>query len=138
MPCRRLVPLTLLFLVACGTPQERCIARETRDLRAVDRQIAEAEGNLARGYALVEVTVYEDYWDSCIVPPDPPPPADAPPPPVVVRPCLKERAVTETRPKRIDLNAERQRLAGLQAQRRSLARAADGAVARCRAAFPQG
>lgn len=138
MPRSAVLPaLTLLFLTACGTPQERCIARETRDLRAVDRQIAEAEGNLARGFALVEVTVYEDYWSTCLFPPETPPVEGSPPPDPVVRPCLKERAVTETRAKRIDLVAERQRLAGLEAERRVLARAAEGSVARCREAFPE-
>lgn len=137
MRSSRLLPLTLALLAACGTPQERCIARETRDLRATDRKIAEAEGNLARGYALVEVVVYEDYWDTCLVPPEVPPPPGAPPPEPVVRPCLKERAVTETRPKRIDLAAERQRLAGLEAERRVLARAATDSIALCREAFPE-
>lgn len=135
---RPALALTLLpLLLSCGTPQERCIARETRDLRAVDRQIAEAEGNLARGYALVEVTVYEDYWSTCLVRPDTPPVEGAPPPEPVSKPCLKERAVRETRAKAIDLVAERQRLAGLEAERKVLARAAATAVDRCRAAFPE-
>ncbi len=136
---RRFLPaLSLLALLAgCGTPQERCIARETRDLRAVDRQIAEAEGNLARGYALVEVTVYEDYWGYCPAMPDTPPAEGEGKNKPQMKPCLKERAVTETRAKRIDLGAERQRLLGLQAERRVLARGAETAVERCRAAFPE-
>jgi hypothetical protein len=134
---RTFLALSLLTLAtACGTPQERCIARETRDLRAVDRQIAEAEGNLARGFALVDVTVYEEYWGYCRV--RRPPAADGmPAPEAALRPCLRERAVTETRARRIDLGAERQRLEALQVQRRGLARAADTAADRCRAAFPE-
>ncbi len=125
----------LALLAACGTPQERCVSRETRDLRAVDRQIAEAEGNLARGYALVEVTVYENYWGYCRERPDPPAEGQPPPPPEV-RLCQKEREFTETRAKRIDLVAERQRLLGFQAERKVLAGAAETAIDRCRAAFP--
>jgi hypothetical protein len=40
--------LSLLLLTACGTPQEQCINSVTRDMRVVDRLIAETEANLAR------------------------------------------------------------------------------------------
>jgi hypothetical protein len=73
---KRLAFLTLATLTACGTPQEQCISRNTRDLRTVDRLIAESEGNLARGYAFETVTVYEDYWTYC----ERLPPAEASPP----------------------------------------------------------
>ena len=56
---KRLTFLALAALAACGTPQEQCINRNTRDLRTVDRLIAEAEGNLQRGYAYETITVYE-------------------------------------------------------------------------------
>jgi hypothetical protein len=55
----------LLALVACGTPQEQCIARETRDLRVVERLITETQGNLQRGYALEEVFVERSVWVDC-------------------------------------------------------------------------
>ena len=74
---KRLTFLTLAALAACGTPQEQCISCNTRDLRTVDRLIAESEGNLQRGYAYESVTVYEDYWTHC---PMPRPPAGEPPP----------------------------------------------------------
>ena len=48
---------TCFVLVGCGTPQEQCIARETRGLRVVDRLIVEAEGNLKRGYASEDVVI---------------------------------------------------------------------------------
>jgi hypothetical protein len=129
---RPVLSLTFLaLLAACGTPQERCIARETRDLRAVDRRIAEAEGNLARGYALVEVTVYDTYWATCYERHDPPAEGQPAPPPTP-RLCLRERERIETRAQRIDPAAERQRLVGLQAQRRALADSAARAVEVCR------
>lgn len=136
MPRAVLAICLLSLLAACGTPQERCIARETRDLRAVNRQIAEAEGNLARGHALVTVTVYEDYWGYCPVRRAPAiegGPMGEP----TFQLCLKERPVTETRARRIDPAAERQRLEGLEAQRRILDRAAGTALERCREAFPE-
>lgn len=125
----------LALLAACGTPQERCIARETRDLRILERLIAETEGNIARGYALEEVTVWRDYWTTCVIPQAPNP--DGTPRPPLTQPCERERAETVTRAKAIDLNAERAKLASMRDKRRDLARAADSAVATCRATFPE-
>lgn len=129
---KRLSFLAFVTLSACGTPQEQCINRNTRDLRTVDRLIAEAEGNLARGYAFETVTVYEDYWTYC----ERPAPAEgepAPPP----RLCLDERPVTERRPKAIDLNAEARKLDSLKAKRKDLARQAEAVIAQCKAAYPE-
>lgn len=122
----------LLFLTACGTPQEQCLNRNTRDLRTVDRLITETQGNLDRGYAYEDITVYRDVWVYCDRPavPEGQP---APPP----RMCLDEQAETVTRPKAIDLAAEATKLAGLVAKRRQLARAAEPAIARCKAEFPE-
>jgi hypothetical protein len=129
---KRLVILAFVALAACGTPQEQCISRNTRDLRTVDRLIVETEGNLQRGYALETVTRYEDYWDTCFER-------------VVVggqvsvqpRSCLREYAYTEQRPKAIDLKAEAQKLEGLKAKRTELARAAAPVIAQCKVEFPE-
>jgi len=129
---KRLVFLTLATLAACGTPQEQCISRNTRDLRTVDRLIAEAEGNLARGYAFETVTVYEDYWTYCAQP-RPAEGQPAPPP----RLCLDERPVTTQRPKAIDLRDEARKLEGLKAKRVELARAANAVIAQCKAEYPE-
>lgn len=138
----RIAPRTVLtsltalaLLAACGTPQERCIARETRDLRILDRLVAETEANIARGYALEEVTVWRDTWTTCLVAQPPGPDGTARPP--VPQPCERSQAVTETRARAIDLNAERAKLASMQDKRRELARAAERAVAACRTAFPE-
>lgn len=129
---KRLAFLTLATLAACGTPQEQCINRNTRDLRTVDRLIAETEGNLARGYAFETVTVYEDYWAYC---PQPPVAEGQPAPPP--RLCLDERPVTERRPKAIDLNDEARKLASLKEKRASLARQAEKVIAGCKAQYPE-
>ena len=129
---KRLALLALASLAACGTPQEQCINRNTRDLRTVDRLIAETQGNLDRGYAYETITVYEDYWTSCPVPPvvegEPPPPP---------RLCLDERPVTQKRAKAIDLNEEARKLDSLKAKRRDLAREAEGVIAQCKAQYPE-
>lgn len=129
---KRLTFLALAALAACGTPQEQCINRNTRDLRTVDRLIAESEGNLKRGYAYETITVYEPEWTYCRrrAPvegqPDPPP-----------RLCLDQRPVTEQRPKAIDLNEEAQKLASLKEKRKSLARQAEAVIAQCEAQYPE-
>ncbi|MBD3765401.1 MAG: hypothetical protein IE927_11935, partial [Rhodobacterales bacterium] len=81
MRLRVLPVLTLIALAACGTPREQCIARETRDLRTVDRLIAETEENLRRGYALEERTIWVQVWEYCDPLPPRPPKDGKPPPP---------------------------------------------------------
>ncbi|QYK41382.1 MAG: hypothetical protein KF887_18770 [Paracoccaceae bacterium] len=125
----------LLALAACATPQEACIARETRDLRVLDRLIAETEGNLARGYAIEEYTVDITVMGTCLEGGGKDE-TGATLPPIAVS-CFQDREVTRTRPKAIDLNAERQKLSSMQAKRAERARAAAPAVASCRAQYPE-
>ncbi len=134
----RRIHFPLLFLAACGTPQEQCISRQTRDLRVVDRLIAETEGNLKRGYAFEEVTVWDEQWVTCPVPPPPPVAAgETPPPPPAPTLCLEEVRETVTRPKAIDLRDEAEKLAGLKDKRAELARAAKAVIAQCKAQYPE-
>jgi hypothetical protein len=129
---KRLLFPSLVLLSACGTPQEQCIRQNTRDLRTVEQLIAEAEGNIDRGYAYETVTVYEDYWRYC--PQRRPPDGQPAPEP---RLCLDERPVTEQRPKAIDLNDEAKKLSSLREKRKDLARKADSVIALCKAEYPE-
>jgi hypothetical protein len=132
-----ILPLCLA-LVACGTPQEQCIARETRDLRIVNRLIAETEGNLQRGYAFEEITISRPVWVQCYpVAARPPVDGKPAPPPATPRLCLDDEEETVTRPKAIDLGAEQSKLDGLKAKRKQLSAAADRSVAACRKAYPE-
>jgi hypothetical protein len=117
--------------MACGTPQEQCIARNTRDLRIVERLLAETETNLRRGYAIEEVTVYRPTLVDCT---PRVPEGELEPEP---RQCLDEVADTISRPKAIDLQAEAAKRDGLIQKRRELTAAAEGAIAACRAAYPE-
>lgn len=126
----------LVLLAACGTPQERCIARETRDARVLERLITESQGNLARGYALEEVVTYRDRWVRCpVARPVAVEGEPAPPPPPQM--CLDEVRETSTRPKAIDLRAEAAKLASMQEKRTALMRAAGPGIAQCRAQYPE-
>jgi hypothetical protein len=131
-PMNRLIFPALLLLSACGTPQEQCINRNTRDLRTVERLIAETQGNLDRGYAYEQITISTPTWVYCDAPRVPE--GEVQPPP---RLCLDDVEETITRPKAIDLADEARKLEGLQAKRRQLARAAEPVIAQCKAAYPE-
>lgn len=127
----RLSIFALIALAACGTPQEQCVRRNTGDLRATDQMIREAEGNLARGYALEEFTVTRTRWVRCYGPP-----AEPGGKPTVTR-CLEREPETVTRAKRIDLDAEAAKLAVLKSKRVTLARQAESVVRQCRELYPE-
>ncbi len=126
---------TLLVLSACGTPQQQCINRETRDLRVVERLIAETTGNLDRGYGFEEVTIFSTEYVDCtprvIV-------AEGEPvPPVQPQLCLDEVPETVRRPVALDLAAEQRKLASLQQRRQELLGRAEQVIAACKAAYPE-
>ena len=122
--------LLLPLLAACGTPQEQCIARVTRDLRVVDRLIAETETNINRGYAMEEVTVWRMEWVVCA----PPKPGMKPPPP---RMCMDREPDTVLRPKAIDIAEESRKLKQLKDKRAQLSRDATPLIEQCRIAYPE-
>lgn len=135
---KRLVIVPILVLTACGTPQEQCIGRESREVRILDRLITETQGNLDRGYALEKVETTRDRWVLCAPPPQPPPVEGAPPPePPKPQMCLDEVTETEIRPKAINLVTEAETLAALKAKRAAMAKALAPAIASCKAAYPE-
>ncbi|MGB3278944.1 MAG: hypothetical protein WBA92_07110 [Pseudorhodobacter sp.] len=131
---KRVVLISFMALLAgCGTPQERCIAAATRDMRVVDRLITETEGNLNRGYALEEVEITRDRWVIC----RPAQAGTATTPPQPAEMCLQEFDYTVTKPRAINLADERVKLAELQKKRMALEKAARPAVASCKLAHPE-
>lgn len=133
---RRHAGLGLLFLLAaCGTPQEQCVQRETRDLRTLDRLIAETEANIERGYALVEVQTVDLVPDICYR--RGAQNSDGTHGRPVPFTCFSREIDTELRPKSIDLNVERAKLASMREKRISLARQAEVSAAQCRVLYPE-
>jgi len=128
---KRLLFPALALLSACATPQEQCINANTRDLRVVDRLIVETQGNLDRGYALEEKTIYQNYWDYC------PQPQIPGAPPLLPQMCLKDREITVERPKAIDLAEEARKLDSLKIKRKELASQAEAVIAECKALHPE-
>lgn len=122
----------LAFVAACATPQQQCILSQTRELRVLDRLIAETDANLTRGYAIEERVGYETGWVPCG-------PVRRTKDGRVVRPaglCLDDRPVTVRSPVAIDPAAEARKLEALQARRAALAARVEPAVAACRAQYP--
>jgi hypothetical protein len=128
---KRLMLLPVLFLAACGTPQEQCISASTRDLQVVDRLIRETEGNLARGYGFETVTVYEPRWINCT-----PRPTEAVPEPELEM-CFEQVPVTVRKEVALDLGAEASKLTSLKAKRTGLAEAAESVITQCKAKYPK-
>ena len=128
---RILIP-ALLILSACGTPQENCISGATRDMRVVDRLIAETEGNIQRGYAYETVTLSRTVWRQCGFRGGKPGKPDAGP-----SMCFDDVDYTEQRPKAIDLGAESAKLDSLKAKRAAQAKAAAPSIKACKAQYPE-
>ena len=129
---RRLSLVPLVLLAACGTPQEQCINRNTRDLRVMEKLIAETQANLTRGYAIEEYTVTVPVWQLCGAPaPASRQPAAAP------YYCFQPESQTRTRPKAIDLKAESAKLQSMLDRRDQMARAAEPVIAQCKAQYPE-
>lgn len=134
---RRLTALGLMLLSACGTPQERCIAAQTRDLRVVNDLISQTQANLARGYALEDVVISTPIWRDCY------------PPVYVLQPdgsqvfqpgagmCIDEIEQTIQRPAAIDPAAEQRKLDGLLKRQAMLSKRAEPAIAQCRTIYPE-
>jgi hypothetical protein len=129
----RQVVISAVFvaLAACGTPQQQCIGSVTRDLRVVDQLIAETQGNLTRGYAIVRVTRTVPEFVDCT----PEPTKKVPHP--RRNSCFVDVEETVSRPAAIDLDAEAAKLASLQRKRIQLATAAAPAIQACQLQYPE-
>ena len=124
---RALVFLPLAILAACGTPQEYCIRNATREVRTLDRLIAESEANLARGYAFEESRIVRHVWVVC----EPRHVGTAP------QMCFEPIEDTVRRPVAIDPAVEGRKHDNLRAKRAMLLQRAESAVAACCAAYPE-
>ena len=62
---KRLVYLPLILLAACATPREQCISSATKDIRVLDRLIAESKGIIERGYGYGTERYTSWQWGFC-------------------------------------------------------------------------
>lgn len=122
-----------LIVAACGTPQERCISRNTSEYRTVSQLLAEVEGNLARGYAWEERQVVRDRLTQCRTYV-----RDSKGRAVVVyEPCWQDYVDVERYRVPIDPAAEQRKRDNLAARKAALGERAASAVQACRAAYPE-
>ena len=128
---RSLVLLPLVLLMACGTPQEQCIRRETSELRQLDSLIAEVQRNLDRGYALRTEVYTVPVWQVCSVNKDPNGNVTG------YNYCWERETYTRKVRDAIDPASEKRKLQGLEKKRRSEARRAAKAVEACRITYPE-
>ena len=129
MPTRALFALpALAVLAACATPQEQCIARVTKDQRIVAALIGETQANIQRGYAIEEKQTVSSRLEICSG-------FGSDDEDELVF-CQVAVPTTERKPVAIDLDAEKRKLASLQAKQTEQKRQANAAVAQCRAQYP--
>ncbi|HEY0275094.1 MAG TPA: hypothetical protein VGC31_03360 [Paenirhodobacter sp.] len=126
--------LSLTVLTACGTPQDRCIGRSTREVRDLIALRDEVDGNLARGFAWEEYDVPMTSWEVCGY--DTFHGRDGR---VVSRPrmCLQDDYITRRRQVPIDPQAEARKRDGLAAKIQALTPETNAKINACRAAYPE-
>lgn len=117
--------ILVALVAACGTPQEQCIRTATREVRTLDRLIAETEANLARGYTYEEHQIVRHEWMRC----------DDWVRGTPARMCFEPVWHTVKRPVAIDPQAEQRKLDGLKARRKALGLQAEAAITACRAQY---
>ncbi len=128
--CLILLPF---LLAACGTPQEQCIDRNTRELRSVTRLLEEVEGNLARGYAWEERRVTETVFTTCrrvIRDKD----GNRH---VITEGCWRDVSSTERFRTAIDPASEARKAEGLRTRKAALSAQVPAITAACKEAFPE-
>ena len=125
-PLAALLPLAIL--AACATPREACISDVTRELRTLDRLIAETRANVDRGYGLEERQEVRTVPGFC--------PGETEDGVEFTVRCERTETRTRNVPVAIDLDAERRQLDQLLDRRARQQEASDAAVRACVAAYP--
>jgi len=121
----RMSILLLLALAACSTPQERCVANATKDLRTLDGLIGITRGNINRGYAIVTRESLTTESRLCGV--------------VNGEEVYCDVAVPTSQevPTAINLDAEQAKLASLVKKRKELSARSEAVIRDCRIRHPE-
>lgn len=126
---RRALLLIPLLAAACASPQEQCISQVTRDLRVIDSLVNETQGNLARGYAIQQVSEEQIIRSTCT--------GKTEDGTTFTFPCDETLIVTREVPVAIDLNAEQAKLNSLLERQSQLEQSSQAAVQQCAIAYPE-
>ena len=126
---RRALLLLPLLAAACASPQEQCISQVTRDLRVIGGLVNETQGNLARGYAIQQVSEEQVVRRTCTGKNE-----DGS---TFTFPGDNTTTVTRDVPVAIDLNAEQAKLNSLLERQSQLERSSQAAIQQCAVAYPE-
>jgi len=126
---KSLLLLPLLALAACSTPREQCISGANRPVATLDQLIAETQGNVDRGFALVEVQDVRVLRKTCESTND-----DGS---TFRFPCEETETFTRREPVSINVAEERIKLSQLQDRRANAVRTAQAQVQQCIAVHPE-
>lgn len=129
MTVKPLLLLPLLALAACATPRERCISDATREVRTLDRLIATTQGNIDRGYGLVEVEDVRIIRTSCE--------GENEDGSTFSFPCEEAETFTRREPVSINIAEERIKLQQLRERRDAANETVDSRIRTCVATYPE-
>lgn len=120
---------SLIALSACATPRERCISSANRPVATLDRLISSTQGNIQRGFGLVEVQDVRVLRTTCEGTNE-----DGS---TFRFPCEETETFTRREPVSINIAEERVKLEQLQTRRAQAVRDAQGQVQQCIAVHPE-
>ncbi len=126
------VPTLLILAVAgCSSPRERCISGSKRDYQNLLSLISEAEGNIARGYAVFTQTVPVTTTGVC---------TRKNPYTLALEtyPCPQTNYQKTSTPVAIDVKEERSKLQRYQKSLPQYRARLDSAIMQCREIYPEG
>lgn len=126
---RRALLLLPLLAAACASPQEQCINEVTRDLRVIGGLVNETQGNLARGYAIQQVSEEQVIRRTCT--------GNNEDGSTFTFRCDNTMTVTRDVPVAIDLNAEQAKLNSLLERQSQLEQSSQAAIQQCAVAYPE-
>ncbi len=115
----------VLGLASCATPQQRCIAGASADVRTLKSQIETAEANIARGYALHRQSIPITNTRVCY---------DAKKRPYTCHRTAYRQIET---PVTIDIGNEKAKLASLKSKLGQAQRKAAAGIRACRQTYPE-
>lgn len=121
--------LPLLALAACATPREACINDAQRQVTLLDTQIATAQGNISRGYALATVQDVRTVRSSCT--------GTNQDGSTFTFPCDQTRTFERQEPVAINVAEERAKLRDLTQRRETAARDTQARIQQCIAIHPE-
>lgn len=113
------------LLVACGTPQEQCINRASKELQTIEELRQETAANIARGYAIDVSFVPYTTYDTCYY-------ANG-----RRYNCPRTYTRKVTQPRTIDISEEQSKLNGLEQKQAALEKQIAPYIAQCKAQYPE-